>query len=80
MLIPVDGRLSTLRRHKRRSEADIQIDRDDARSEPAPLGGLVQRSVHSITSSARARSDWGIVMPSAVAVLRFSDSSSLLGC
>jgi hypothetical protein len=35
---------------------------------------------HSITSSARARSVVGIVMPSALAVLRLITSSNRLGC
>src|SRR6266705_5421234 len=69
--------LTTLSRRKRRSEADIQIDRDDAQIEPAPLRDPVRLSVHSITSSARSRSDRGIVKPSAFAVLRLTDTSSL---
>ena len=75
-----DRQQPTLSRRKRRSEADIQIDRDDAQIEPAPLRDPVRLSVHSITSSARSRSDWGIVKPSAFAVLRLTDTSSLLGC
>src|SRR5215472_4482921 len=35
---------------------------------------------HSITSSARASSDGGTVMPSALAVLRLMTSSNLAGC
>src|SRR5207248_7231367 len=42
------------------------------RDELAPL--------HSITSSARSRNDSGIVIPSALAVLRFTTSSNLVGC
>ena len=39
-----------------------------------------KRAAHSITSSARARSDCGTVRPSALAVLRLMTSSILLGC
>src|ERR1700704_298119 len=35
---------------------------------------------HSITSSARARIDGGIASPSALAVLRLTISSNLVGC
>src|SRR5262249_5368430 len=42
------------------------------REELAPL--------HSITSSARSRNDSGIVIPSALAVLRLMTSSNLVGC
>src|SRR4029077_6604084 len=35
---------------------------------------------HSITSSARARIDGGTVMPSALAVLRLTTSSNVVGC
>ena len=35
---------------------------------------------HSITSSARSRIDWGMVRPSAFAVLRLITSSNLVGC
>jgi hypothetical protein len=35
---------------------------------------------HSITSSARARSDSGMVRPRALAVLRLITSSNLVGC
>src|SRR3954452_12067093 len=37
-------------------------------------------SFHSITSSARARSDCGTVMPSLLAVFRLMTSSNLVGC
>ena len=37
-------------------------------------------AIHSITSSARARIDGGIVRPSALAVLRLITSSNLVGC
>jgi hypothetical protein len=36
--------------------------------------------LHSITSSARARSDCGTVRPSALAVLRLMISSTLVDC
>src|SRR5438067_13687120 len=36
--------------------------------------------IHSITSSARARNDSGIVRPIAFAVLRLMTSSNLVGC
>src|SRR3989304_781079 len=35
---------------------------------------------HRITSSARMRTDWGMVRPRALAVLRFTTSSNLVGC
>src|SRR5262249_53912399 len=35
---------------------------------------------HRITSSARVRSDWGIVSPRAFAVLRLMTSSNFVGC
>src|SRR5258705_10084620 len=35
---------------------------------------------HSITSSAWARSDGGMVMPSAFALARFTTNSNLVGC
>jgi hypothetical protein len=35
---------------------------------------------HSIVSSARSRSEVGIVMPSALAVLRLITNSNLVGC
>lgn len=38
------------------------------------------RTVHSITSSAVASSDCGIVRPSALAVFRLITSSNLVGC
>src|SRR5215831_11886850 len=37
-------------------------------------------SGHSITSSARARIEGGTVRPSALAVLRFTTNSNLVGC
>src|SRR5262245_65008113 len=37
-------------------------------------------SRHSITSSARPRNDPGIVRPSALAVVRFTTRSNLVGC
>src|SRR5215208_8125078 len=40
----------------------------------------VGRVAHSITSSARARSVGGIVMPRAVAVLKLMISSNFVGC
>ena len=39
-----------------------------------------QAPAHRITSSARSRIDSGIVMPSALAVLRLTTSSNLVGC
>src|SRR5207302_10358245 len=42
--------------------------------------GLSQGSYCSITSSARASSDGGTVRPIAVAVLRLTTSSNLVGC
>ncbi len=45
--------------------------------------GLMHRSKqhrHSITSSARSSSDFGTSTPSALAVLRFTTSSNLVGC
>src|SRR5205814_10277012 len=36
--------------------------------------------LHSMTSSARARIDGGTVRPSAIAVLRLTTSSNLVGC
>src|SRR6516164_2868520 len=42
--------------------------------------GLKSRTPHSMTSSARARIDWGIVRPSALAVLRLTTSSNLVAC
>src|SRR5215471_6395063 len=49
------------------------------------IGALLARPsgsppTHSMTSSARARSDGGIVRPRALAVLRLITSSNLLGC
>src|SRR5215468_9925134 len=44
----------------------------EERDEPAPLN-------HSITSSARSRIDGGMARPSAVAVLRFTTISNLVG-
>ena len=38
------------------------------------------RKAHSITSSARPSSDRGTVMPSALAVLRFRNISTLVAC
>src|SRR5262249_51220994 len=35
---------------------------------------------HSITSSARSRNEFGIVRPSALAVVRLMTSSNLVGC
>src|SRR5438132_5786186 len=37
-------------------------------------------AVHSMTSSARARIDGGTVRPSALAVLRLTTSSNVVGC
>ena len=37
-------------------------------------------TAYSITSSARARTDGGMVRPSALAVLRFTASSNFVGC
>ena len=57
------------------SEADIAEAREHVlfgpmTSHPPP---------HSITSSARASSDWGMVKPSTFAVLRLMTSSNLVG-
>ena len=58
-------------------------------SETLHNNGLMHRSkqrgqlcglYHSITSSARASSIAGIVMPSALAVVRFTTRSNLIGC
>jgi len=38
----LESQSATLSRHKRRSEAGIQIDRDNAQIEPAPLRDPVQ--------------------------------------
>ncbi len=38
------------------------------------------RAIHSITSSAAKRMPFGIVMPSALAVLRLTTNSNLVGC
>src|SRR5262245_48499223 len=38
------------------------------------------QAAHRITSSARSRIDSGIVMPSALAVLRLTTSSNFVGC
>ena len=40
----------------------------------------LSRSTHSMTSSARRRTDCGIVRPSALAVLRLITSSNFVGC
>ena len=55
------------------------------RDQPDPGGrgqGAEQATpaLHSITSSARSSSDGGIVMPSALAVLRLMTSSNRVGC
>jgi hypothetical protein len=44
-----------------------------------PFGDSRSR-LYLITSSARSRIDSGIVMPSALAVLRLTTSSNLVGC
>src|SRR5258707_8553849 len=51
------------------------------RDDNAASSFLPARSpLHSITSSARASSVGGMSMPSALAVLRFTTSSNLVGC
>jgi hypothetical protein len=57
--------------------------RDRPASETLNISGLMHRSeqrLYSITSSARVSSMGGMVRPSALAVLRFSTSSNLVGC
>src|SRR5262249_48243211 len=44
------------------------------------IAAAFHRCNHSITSSAVASSVWGIVRPSAFAVLRLITSSNLVGC
>jgi hypothetical protein len=45
-----------------------------------PLTHVRRRLAHSITSSARARSDCGTVRPSAFAVFKLITSSNVVGC
>jgi hypothetical protein len=47
---------------------------------PRMYGDPDAKANHWITSSARASTDCGIVMPRAVAVLRLMTSSNLVGC
>ena len=47
---------------------------------PVGIGSLVGGLHHSMTSSARAESDGGIVRPSALAVFKFSNKSTLVDC
>ena len=52
---------------------------------PSPMrhnawGDCIRWSTHSMTSSARARIDGGTVSPSALAVLRLTISSNVVGC
>src|SRR5262249_31641115 len=60
-------------------------DRPDLVAEPEPVGSGQNRGRnlppnYSITSSARARSVGGMVIPSGSAVLRLITSSNLVGC
>ena len=43
-------------------------------------GAVAQMTIHSMTSSARARIDGGTVRPSALAVFRLTTSSNFVGC
>ena len=47
---------------------------------PATFVNVGHRAIHSITSSARASNEGGTVRPSALAVLRLTTSSNLVGC
>ena len=59
-------------KRRRRDRADQEQDADP--------GQEIRQPGHSITRSARATSDGGIVRPSALAVLRLIDSSTWVGC
>src|SRR4029078_1107066 len=61
------------------SSAQRGSDANIAGGEPLTRDGHVAEP-HSITWSARNKIDAGIVMPSALAVLRFRDSSYFVGC
>src|SRR4051812_47923819 len=65
---PHPGRFSTLRGSGKT--------RPNARSQPKHSA---EKGPHSITSSARRRKDSGMVRPIALAVLRFTTSSNLVG-
>jgi hypothetical protein len=61
------------------SEQRVNCSADGLQSPGARETYLI-RLPHSITSSARARSVGGIVMPRALAVLRLMERSNLIGC
>src|SRR5262249_36104962 len=46
----------------------------------SPMDDVEISQFHSITASARSRDGFGIVMPSALAVLRLITRSNLVGC
>jgi hypothetical protein len=81
MLIPADGRFTTLSSHRLRGKAVIQIDLDERNEADQRRRGSdpARPSDHSMILSARS-SAWGIVRPSALAVLRLIDSTNLVGC
>src|SRR5262245_44831432 len=62
----------------RMAKAESRQQRD--RESPDPCARAVHGVGHSITSSARASSDGGIVRPSAFAVLRLMTRSNFVGC
>src|SRR5206468_12085623 len=79
-----------LRLHRRRGHAEVADGRQLARllrtRRERPAGGRAAKQrhefapSHSITSSARASTVGGTVMPTALAVLRLMTSSNLVGC
>jgi hypothetical protein len=78
----------TERRHRGRADAGDDGRRAGRRVAPGAGGEHGEEEVsaaevggdHSITASARASTEGGIVRPRALAVLRFTTSSNFVGC
>ena len=71
---------SPVHRQKRKSGMRNYADRAGSQAIVAIQSGRQRAPLHSITSSAMARSDGGTVMPSALAVAGFKIRSNLVGC
>src|SRR5512139_1128533 len=78
---PIDfPRLLRVSSERRGEEAEGK-DYDEYRGSRNPQSAIGNpQSSHSITSSARMRSDWGIFSPRVLAVLRLMIRSNLVGC
>src|SRR6266545_2891211 len=83
------GRMRGQQRRQDPAEHERDDDRQRERGRPAPIAGATGeggglggngRTLHWITRSARSSIDWGMVSPSALAVLRLITSSYFVGC